>query len=194
MAAVVCSRSSHGPPAASRPSQPPRTPNPSPDPPPRPGGLGHGGARGGGRQLDGRAQKAMPARSPNPSGSKEIRGPKGSGARDSRFTSWVPASQPEATHPTGPRLTACEASSLHAGLALWAAWASRASAPSPPDSTPSRPRKGAWHLASAPARHAGPQSWLRSGERGPDPPLQGRGAGSPACTENSIVARGCLSA
>lgn len=79
MAAVVCSRSSHGPPAASRPRQPPRTPNPSPDPPPRPHGLGHGGDRAGGRQLGGRTQTAMSARRPNPSGSKEIPGPKGPG-------------------------------------------------------------------------------------------------------------------
>lgn len=82
MAAVVCSRSSHSPPAPARPSQPPRTPNPEPRPGPR--GLRHRGARGCGLQLGGRAQTALPARRPSPSGSKGIQGPV-SGVRGSGF-------------------------------------------------------------------------------------------------------------
>lgn len=82
MAAVVCSRSSHGPPAAARPSQPPRTPDPGPRAPaqtPWPRTQGRQGHRAAARwpRPDGPARAA-----PQPVGVE--RDPE-SRVRDSRF-------------------------------------------------------------------------------------------------------------
>lgn len=167
MAAVVCSRSSHGPPAAARPSPPPGTPHPGPRAPVclgrRPGTQGRQGHRAAARwpRPDGPARAA-----PRPVGVERDPESRVRGSRFGFLGTSVGARNhlPDGAAAHGPRGE--KPARRPRSLGCLGRLGLGARAP-PPQPDPSRPPKRAWHLARAPAPHASPQSWPRSGSDGP---------------------------